>query len=417
MKIAKLLFGTFFITSAFFGVAQETDQERECKRMRFLAGEELKIKNYAAATTYYLQGEKICGGYDKANYDRMTNTLRNAITTETDKARKTLYTDTIIGVYDRAEAAGAYDQANDLIRANYIIQSTKPDRVKADELFNRGIHKDGMTISEAHVTYYYYNMYVLFTEAADDKKPALKQRLISEFFFLNKMIGTAGMTVKTQENLVSYFNNVVKSCDDLLPELKSFMSSFPQEIESKKASVNNFITLLETKGCTESKEYEMLIDTLIKIDPSIGAVEAKAKLLLSKKKYSEAISTYKEAKGMTTDAEKKDEIDYKILVITFNDLNSYKAAYNAGLNASGKYKSESLKIAAQSVAQLANSCGSSTFERKCNYIYAAQLAERAGEGSLAAKYRAASPTQDEVFENGGASSVTLSCWGVSVSVK
>jgi hypothetical protein len=35
---------------------------------------------------------------------------------------------------------------------------------------------------------------------------------------------------------------VVKTCDDILPELKGFMSSLPQEVESKKASVNNFIT-------------------------------------------------------------------------------------------------------------------------------------------------------------------------------
>jgi hypothetical protein len=417
MKIAKLLFGTLFLTSSFAGMAQESDQEKECLRMRFLAGEELKIKNYAAATTYYIKGEQICGGYDKANYDRMIGTISNTIATETDKAKKTLYIDTLVGVYDRAEEKGMYDVANDLKRATYIIQATKPNRAKADELYARGIHKEGTSATEAHISYYYYNMYVIFTEVAADKKPALKQRLITEYFFLSKLISSANMSVKAQENLTTYFNGVVKSCDDILPELKGFMSSFPQEIEAKKASVNNFITLLEAKQCTSSKEYEMLIDTLIYIDPSIGAVEAKAKLLLTKKKYSEAIGAYKDARGMTSDADKKDELDYKILVIMFSEQNSYKAAYNAALNATGKYKSESLKIAAQCVAKLANGCGSSTFERKCNYIYAAQLADRAGEGGLAATYRAAGPTQDEVFENGGASTVTLSCWGVTVSVK
>ena len=417
MKIAKLLFGTLFLTSSFAGMAQESDQEKECLRMRFLAGEELKIKNYAAATTYYIKGEQICGGYDKANYDRMIGTISNTIATETDKAKKTLYIDTLVGVYDRAEEKGMYDVANDLKRATYIIQATKPNRAKADELYARGIHKEGTSATEAHISYYYYNMYVIFTEVAADKKPALKQRLITEYFFLSKLISSANMSVKAQENLTTYFNGVVKSCDDILPELKGFMSSFPQEIEAKKASVNNFITLLEAKQCTSSKEYEMLIDTLIYIDPSIGAVEAKAKLLLTKKKYSEAIGAYKDARGMTSDADKKDELDYKILVIMFSEQNSYKSAYNAALNASGKYKSESLKIAAQCVYNMADGCGSSTFERKCNYIYAAQLADRAGEGGLAAKYRAAGPTQDEVFENGGASTVTLSCWGVTVSVK
>jgi len=414
MKIAKLIFGTLFLSSSFIGIAQESDQEKECLRMRFLAGEELNIKNYAGATTYYLKGEQICGGYDKANYDRMIGTISNTIATETDKARKAAYIDTIVSAYDRTEEKGLYDVANDLKRATYIIQSSKPNRAKADELYSRGIHKEGTSATEAHISYYYYNMYVMFTEAAADKKPAVKQRLITEYFFLSKLVGDAKMSVKAQENLTTYFNGVVKTCDDILPDLKSFMSSFPQEIEAKKASVNNFITLLEAKECTSSKEYEMLIDTLIKIDPSIGAVEAKAKLLMTKKKYSEAIGVYKDAKGMTTDGDKKDELDYKILSIMFSDQNSYKAAYNAAMNGSGKYKSESLKIAAQCVANMANSCGSSTFERKCNYIYAAQLADRAGEGGLAAKYRALGPTEDDWF-TAGVTSVTLSCWGVTIS--
>jgi len=208
---------------------------------------------------------------------------------------------------------------------------------------------------------------------------------------------------------------LVKSCDDILPDLKGFMGSFSQDKDVKKASVNNFISLLEAKGCTDSKEYEMLMDTLISIDPSnIDAVLGKAKLLRSKKKYSEAISTLKEAKGLTSDDDKKDEIEYTILEIQYHDQNSYKTAFNTAQGISGKNRSSALKIAAQCVANMANGCGSSTFERKANYLYAAQVADRAGDSSAAAKYRAAGPTESDWFE-AGVSSVTLSCWGVTVS--
>ena len=417
MKISRLLFGTFIITTGFSAMAQESDQERECKRMRFLAGEELKIKNYATATTYYLKGEQICGAYDKANYDRMVGTIRNAISTETDKARKTAYTDTLVGAYDRMEKAGLYDQSNDLIRATYIIQTSKPDRVKADELFSRAMHKDGAAPTEAHISYYYYNLYVLYTEGAAEKKGEFKKRLISEYFFLSKMITSLNMSLKTQENLLSYFNGAVKSCDDILPELKGYMGSLPAELEAKKSAVNNFITLLEMKSCTQSKEYGMLIDTLNRIDPSVDGKIAQSKYQRSINKFSDAINTLKEAKSMAADAEKKEEIEYMILDIQYRDQNSYRAAYSTAMGITGKYRGSAMKFAAQCVAQTANSCGSSTFERKCNYIYAAELAERAGDGALASKYRAAGPSQDEVFENGGAKTVTLSCWGVSVSVK
>ncbi|MGB0915231.1 MAG: hypothetical protein ACPGVI_04120, partial [Crocinitomicaceae bacterium] len=68
----------------------------------------------------------------------------------------------------------------------------------------------------------------------------------------------------------------------------------------------------------------------------------------------------------------------------------------------------------------ANNCGSSTFERKCNYIYAVQLLEQArslGEstGGTISSFRNNFPTDSEKFENGSPSSVSLSCYGVSVN--
>ncbi len=413
MRLGKLLFGTALLLTTATFAQEETEQERECLRMRFLAGEELKIKNYAGASAYYLKGEKICDGYDAANYERLVASLRNTISTEADKAKKTAYIDTLVAVYDRVEEKGFYNQENDLTRATYIFQSSKPNREKMDVLYERGINKAGKNAGESHVALYYYNLYSIYIDATGDKKVALKKRVINEYFNLSKLAGEANMSAKTIENLTTYFNNIVRSCDDILPELKGFMSSFPQEKEVKKVSVNNFITLLENKGCTESKEYEMLIDTLIAIDPSIDAVLAKAKLLRSKKRYSDAIATLKDAKGMTAEADKKEEIDYMIAEIQFSS-GSYNSAYNTAMSISGKYRSEALKMAANCVSRTANSCGSSTIERKANYLYAAQLADRAGDSSSASKYRAAAPTDGEWFD-AGVNSITLSCWGVTVS--
>lgn len=417
MKLGKLLFGalvgTFSLISLNSFAQEETEQEKECLRMRFLAGEELKIQNYAGASTYYIKGEKICGGYDKANYDRMVGTLRNTISGETDKVKKTAYIDTLLAVYTTTEEKGFYDKVNDNIRATYIIQSSKPDRVKADELYTRGIAVSGTSSSETHISLFYYNLYTMYAEAPADKKGEFKKRLIAEYFNLSKIVAEAKMSVKTQENLTTYFNNVVRSCEDILPELKGFMATLPQEIEMKKITVNNFITLLENKNCTDSKEYEMLIDTLIDIDPSIDAVLAKAKLLRAKKRNTEAIATLKEAKTMTSDADKKEEIEYMIAEIQFGS-GSYNAAYSTAMGISGKYRSDALKLAASCVAKLASGCGSSTIERKANYLYAAQLADRAGDGSAAARYRAAGPTDGEWFD-AGVNSISLSCWGVTVS--
>jgi hypothetical protein len=92
------------------------------------------------------------------------------------------------------------------------------------------------------------------------------------------------------------------------------------------------------------------------------------------------------------------------------------------MGVSGKYKGEALKIAGQCVGQLANSCGSSTFERKCNFYHAVNLLQQAQSaganvGGIIGSYRAQCPTADEKFDAGNPSSQSLSCWGVTVSVK
>jgi hypothetical protein len=419
MKLKAILFGTFIAVAAIYANAQnESPQELECKRMRLFAGEELKIKNFAGATSFYIKAEKICGGFDKANYDRMIQTIRNTISTETDKSRKAAYIDTLVDGYDRMEKAGHFDKANSAVRATFILQSSTLNRKKADELYIQST-QSGTSLNEAQVSMYYYNIYTMYTDAKTtvEEKAVLKKRLISEYFTLSKLITDAKMSVKSQENLTTYFNTVVRTCDDILPDLAGFMSALPQEVEAKKKAVNNFMTLLKDKGCTGSKEYEMLVDTIIKIDNSIDAVLAKAQLQNVKKQYTSSITTLNQAKGMSTDAGQKEDIEFMILEIQYHELNSYNTAYRTAMGITGSNKNKALLIAANCVAKTANSCGASTFDRKCNYLYAAELAQRGGDGGAAARFRSNGPSESDKFENNNPSSVSLSCWGVSVSLK
>src|SRR5690554_7042435 len=95
------------------------------------------------------------------------------------------------------------------------------------------------------------------------------------------------------------------------------------------------MTLLENKDCTKSKEYAMLVDTIIAIDPSVDAVLAKAKLQISQGSTSAAIATFRKALSMATDAEGKSDIELQIANAYFRS-GSYQAAHNAGIAVSGK---------------------------------------------------------------------------------
>ncbi|MBM3456268.1 MAG: hypothetical protein FJX80_14205 [Bacteroidetes bacterium] len=410
-----VLFG-FLTLSGTVGFGQnDSIQERECARMRLFAGEELKVKNFSGALSYYLKAEVICNNFDKAAYERMAQAASNASISETDKVRKALFVDTLISIYNRMDEKSFFDQKNALIRASYYLKTTRIDRSKADEWYVQSL-KNGLQFTESHLLSYYNNLYQIYLASNDDFKSAYKKRLIGDYFVFSKLVTDAGMAPKTQETLNSIFNTLIKTCDDLLPDLASFMKSLPQEKEAKIKAVNNFMTILKEKGCTGSKEYEMLVDTIIKVDNSIDAVLAKASLQIAKKRYDDAIASYRSAMNMSTSNTQKDELEYEILEIIYFKKDNYRGAYNMALGINGLKRSKALELAADCVAKLANGCGTSTFERKCNYIYAAELAKRAGDGAKAARYRAMGPTSTEIFTEGSPTSVSLSCWGVSVSL-
>ncbi len=413
MKFGKLLLVGVSLFAGLQSFAQEGDAERECKRMRFLAGEALNVENYREAAIYYIKGEQKCGGYDNDNYDRLISTLRFTLNQETDANLKAAYNDTLLWAWDQEEAKGFYDESDDLARALSLAQQKEPNRAKADQLFVRGIKATGAKTHESYLLNAYYNAIVLHSTLQGDEQEAMKKRLINDYFDYSKLVTEAKMSVRAQESLTSYLNMIVKSCDDINPMIPGFVSNLPEDKEAAKSSLGNMITLMEEKKCDGGSEYLSLIDALIEIDPnSLDALEAKAKALVSQGKYSDAIGVFKQIQGLTDDEAKKEEAKYSIATIQASKLKSYRAAYNTAMGVKGEYRTKALKIAAQCVAATANSCGDSTFERKCNYIYADQLLSQAGLGK---KYTGNYPTSSEKFDAGNPGSVSLSCWGVSVT--
>lgn len=412
MKLGKLLLVGATILVGFTASAQDDDKERECKRMRFLAGEALKVENYAEASMYYLKGEQICGGYDEGNWGRLIASLRYAVQGEQDAGKKMAYNDTLAQAWDRQEAAGFYKESDDLVRAAAELQGSNPDRTKADKLFQRGIKSQGAKTHESYVVYAYYNAVTMFSAMKAEEQPVMKERLINDYFDFSKLATEANMSVRTQESLTSYLNMIVKSCEDLTPQIPGFITGLPTEKEARVSGLSNMISLMEEKKCTESDEFLQLVNALIEADPtSIDAKIAKAKVLLAKKDYKGAIAVFKEIKEASSDEAQKNEMQYSIATC-YSRMGSHKAAHGAAMSVNGEYRSKALKLAGQSVAALAMSCGDSTFERKCNYIYADRLMSQAGAGK---KYSGNYPTSGDIFDAGSPSSVSLSCWGVSVN--
>jgi hypothetical protein len=448
MKLRKLALLNAFVFVSSISIAQTSDcltsgagkkPLYDAQKAKKAAMTMDSISDFKGSTAEYkrelefrLKAERLCPDFDLKNYRQVQRVLNDLMKRDTNGIKS--YYDTLNAVLERMDAKNINDVKNSL-RANNYLKGTIPNREKADAFYIKALAETTTKIEDELVQNYYLNIYNIFSNSSEENKSKLKERMISEYFSLSKLCTDKNLKPETQTYLTNTLNLVIKSCEDILPDVAIFLKKLPSDKDQKLVTVNNLINILEDKDCTSSDEYTILIDTLVKIDRSYKSVLVKAKLLSFKGNTSEAMNLFKEARGMAAnDAEKKiieEEItkvqeriaaqEYNKVLSLFNN-GSYKSAYSAAMNLSGKYRGEGLKIAGQCVGQTANSCGSSTFERKCNYYHAINLlsqAKNAGAsvGGLIGSYTSLLPSSDEKFDAGNPSTQSLSCWGVTVSVK
>ena len=415
MKFAKLLLGaTLFLGMSVFA------QEDECTRYQAIAGNAYQVKNYEKVTMAYNRALIECDGLEMKFFNPFIYSVKQAMSKAPDAASKAAYLDTLIYVYEKAQEQHGIQQEWQSYLAYYYLTQGKPEAMeKADAAYQIGIHFDGVKANEGMIKQYYANIYNLWVQASDEeKKAAYKKRIITEYFRLNEYVSKGGMKSEVSDFLSIYIDKVANDCAVITPEINNFLKELPQDLESKKAMVNNFMALLKSKDCTSSKEFAMLVDTIIKIDPSVGAVLARAELLIAQGKTSEAIKSFEAALEMTTDADQKSDIELAIAQAYYKSKN-YKSAHNAGLKVSGKNSGKGYEIAAASVNAMMNDCGDSTFERKANNYYAVELAEKSGNSRLVESYKAQCPTSTDLFNRGTdvGETVFLECWNKTVTIK
>lgn len=420
MKLRNLLVvGTLLIgVSGFAQDGSETGEERECLRMRKIANDAMSFTNYKEAVEYFIKAENICDEFGKENYERLI-ACTQSVMNDTEGEENLKYLDTLLRTWERMEEKGLYNEADDINRGYYYLQQTNPDIVNADKYLIRGIAKQGKDMNELFIPLYYFNIYSLwYVEQDEEAKEELKQRLIKEYFSLSKLINEANFAPKIQEDLTTYMRQVINTCDDILPMMPRFLKALPTEKGSSMPMMMDMANLLIDLECKKSKEFKRLADTLYTLDPNNPDVIVIYLEGVSSPR--EKIDAYEKLLSNATTEEEKNKYRYKIAAEYFN-MNSYNTAYNKAKAVSGEYRGSALSIMGQSVGATAMSCGESTFERKSNYVYAVQLLEQAqangasGLGGVISSYKSNYPAKSECFDAGNPSSITLTCWGVSVA--
>lgn len=423
MKKAKLILVALFTLSlgaVSFSQDGSSSQPTECMRFKAIAGNAYKVKEYEKVTWAYVKALNECGSLGLAFYKPFVYAVQKSMADATDEADKTAYLDTLIMVYQSAQKEhGIQKDWQNNLAYSYLKQGAPEAMQKADTAYDIGVHFEGPKVNKGYLQQYYQNLYNLWVQEQDKKtKATYKKRLISDYFVLSGYVDKGDMGAEILEFLSNYFDRAVTDCESILPEISNYMTALPQDVETKKATVKNFMKLLEKKNCTKSKEYELLVDTIIAIDPSTDAVIAKAKLQISKGNTSAAIKTFNDAISMSSSADEKSDIQLQIASIYYNQRD-YRQAHSAGIAISGKNSGKGYEIAAKSVNALMNDCGVSTFQRKANNYYAVELAEKSGNSSLVEKYKEQCPSQSDIFNADKAvgESVTLSCWEKTYTIK
>lgn len=417
MKIGKYILTSLLFVGSF---TTATAQDDECTRFKAIAGDAYSVKNYEKVTIAYYKAMEECETLELKFYNPFLYSIKQAKKNAESKEDEAKYLDTLIEVYHRAQAThGLQKDWQSYLGYSYLTQGKPGYMEKADEAFVIGVHHEGKDVNKGFLQHYYANLYNLWVQEKDEKKKdGYKKRIINEFFQLSEYLTADGEDTKSLDFISIYLNKVITDCAIILPSIRNFLSELPQEVENKKKMVNNFMELLEKKKCTDSDEYAMLVDTVIAIDPSVGAKLAKAKLQIARGNSSGAISTFKAALDMTDDADEVSDIELEIARAYFNNR-SYKSAHNAGLAVSGKNSEDGYSIAAKSVYAMRNDCGGSTFERKANNYYAVELAEKAGDSKLASIYKDQCPSQNDLFNESikEGDEVKLDCWGKTYQTK
>ena len=437
MKFTNALLLGLFMVFSFSLNAQKN--EEECRKFRSLAGEEIKMKNYKSAIEMYMKAYNFCDACDAAaGNDIVYDNLEYAFEQLWKKARKAKDVETMkaLGdslqwVYeDRIEKCG---KVSDKWNADYgsFMYKSKRDYEKGATLLGAYINKRKEKAGLSKINDYYNAVYKTY---AKTKLNSWRDTLINKYFFLNDLLdileeGPNAKYVpqvrKSIENIL--MERILKDCAEITKVLETKMGQFADMTRADKLEFcSKAIDLLDKKKCVDEPVYAKIIEVYIEVLPDSLKSEGSykyAKYLEAKKEYKKALEYYNKAINNNDIAENNDKYKAGKARCMFR-LGSYKACFSLAKSVNGKYRGESLKIAAQCIAQTANSCGVSTIERKANYYLAMDYLEKAkaagaGVSSLMNSYTRNAPTTEEKFKEGWKTgqSVTLSCWGEATKVR
>ncbi|MES2411178.1 MAG: hypothetical protein V4535_07005 [Bacteroidota bacterium] len=359
------------------------------------------------------------------------------------KETEAVYTDGIqILQYKIANAASAeekeklvrdvlklYDQYNknyplatpdfEVNKAMTLVANKIDAREEIFNLLDSGFTKASKNVTEASAIYTYFSMYAERFNNGDKKITANsvleKYTLVSSLLTQLQASNPENKEYQTAQRAIDNLIKDVATCENL----DAFYNKNYADNQENVEWVTSALISLSTR-CSNKPIFLTMAEKLYSVKATAQSANFMALGNLKQRKFTEAISFYKESAELQTNQTDKAKIYYMLATgLLANDLPKSKEYLNKALTADPKMEKAYLFLA-QLYANSAKDCGATDFEKKAVYYLAIQTAQKAGiaeprlkitSDKMVMDFEAQSATAAEISKakmNG--KSLKIGCW-------
>lgn len=446
-----------FLSGILLGTgALQAQANQECATTASLAYSDAKAKNYEAAYPRIQTLRKDCPSYSVVTYQYGERVLKDKLAKAPEGEKNAIAQDLIKLYEERLQYFPGKTKAGEVyadiaqVRYDYKMGTPEEQYAAFDKAYNED--KDALNAKSLY-TYFsllvdlqdagkkdlqdVFNQYDVVIAKVEEDENKMAEGLAK---LIEKQEAGEQLTAKEEKRLNAYEINLKAystirgsinaklgqraDCDNLIP-------LYGKDFEAKKTDVDwlkRAAGRLSGKDCTEDPLFFKLVEALHKAEPSAKSALYLGQLADAKGESSKAMEYFNQSAELETDPSDKARVYYKIADEyrkkgQFSQARNY---YRKTLNAKPSYGRAYLQIA-HMMAQSANNCGNTAFEKRAVYWLAADYAAKAGRvdpsisgnaNETAASYRGRAPQRADIFQQDmQGKTINIGCWiGESVRV-
>lgn len=447
----------FILAAMLFGSGVMQAQDAECATKAALAYDDAKAQRYDQAYQPLMEVKEKCPTYSLATFQYLDRILKHKLESAQGAEKNKLIEENIKLMNDRLkhfpDKTNAADIQGEIAWIKYENGiGTKEEQFKA---FDDAFKASPESFTSPKRIYAYFSLLV---DLQDEGKKSLndvfalyddvitkiedEENKLAEMLapLLEKQEAGTALTaaekkmVENSEINLNAYSQVKGSVNGKLgqrADCENLVPLYNKDFDANKGDINWLKIAserLSAKDCTDDAIFIKVSEALHKAEPSAKSALYLGQLAEAAGKSSDAMKYYNESAQLETNPNDKSRAYMKIAdnYRKAGNFGQARTFYRRSLDAKPSNGRAYLHIA-NMIAQSANNCGQTTFEKRAVYWLAANYAAKAGSvdpsisgvaNESVAAYRGRAPQKSDIFQEGmQGKTISFGCWiGESVKV-